>query len=222
MKLAIDIARFTAWASLTALFCMLWWVAFEMRAVPARVDGVLMRAEGVESKINASAVNLDAATKAWAGSASEQARSIDGLVKDARGTLTETSAAVTELRGAVITANAQLTHVAPVLDQARVTIAGVGEQAQALGEAAKPVLEGAAKTEADVDAFVTAPELRATMVNVEQTSVNVRITSGNFAAMTTDSRDWMHTKLYPTKRKGFVSGFEATGDVLKHWWPSLF
>ena len=35
MKLAIDVARFTAWASLTVLFCMLSWISFEARAVPA-------------------------------------------------------------------------------------------------------------------------------------------------------------------------------------------
>lgn len=51
---------------------------------------------------------------------------------------------------------------------------------------------------------------------------NARTISGDAAAMTTDGRGWLHQKLYPTKRKGFISGFEATGDVAKHWMPPLF
>ena len=74
---------------------------------------------------------------------------------------------------------------------------------------------GMNKAVGDFDTLVGDPDLRATFHNGATIS-------GNFATMTTDSRDWLHGKLYPTKRKGFISGFEATGDVLKHWEPPLF
>jgi hypothetical protein len=71
------------------------------------------------------------------------------------------------------------------------------------------------KSVLDFDALVSDPDLRAVVHN------SATIT-GNFAAISTDGKDWLHLKLAPTKTKGFVSGFEATGDVMKHWIPSLF
>lgn len=64
------------------------------------------------------------------------------------------------------------------------------------------------KSVMDFDALVSDPDLKAI--------------TGNFAAISTDGKDWFHLKLAPTKKRGFVAGFEATGDVMKHWIPSLF
>jgi hypothetical protein len=71
------------------------------------------------------------------------------------------------------------------------------------------------KSVSDFDAAVTNPDL-ATMVHS-----GAAITT-DAAAVTHDGRTWIHQKLFPTKKKGFVSGFEATGDVAKHWMPSIF
>lgn len=195
MKLAIDMARFTALASLTFLFCALSWVAMGMRAVPAHVDGVLLRAEGVESKINASAVNLDHATAAWAAAAQQQAASVNGLVLDARTTLRQTSAAVGDLRGAVsdvrgsvAVANAQMAQVGPVLDAARGSVTELSAQAAGVLAEARPVLAEAAQTERDVDAFVTAPELKATLGSVRETSANVAAGSAEATVILRDAR----------------------------------
>jgi hypothetical protein len=74
---------------------------------------------------------------------------------------------------------------------------------------------GMNKSVFDFDALVSDPDLKA---NIH----NSAVITGNFAAISTDGKDWLHLKLAPTKTKGFVSGFEATGDVMKHWIPSLF
>jgi hypothetical protein len=71
------------------------------------------------------------------------------------------------------------------------------------------------KSVLDFDATVSDPDLKANIHN------SATIT-GNFAAITTDGKTWVHQQLFPTKKKGFVAGFEATGDVAKHWIPSLF
>lgn len=71
------------------------------------------------------------------------------------------------------------------------------------------------KSVTDFDALVSNPDLKGTIHN------GATIT-GNFAAISTDGKDWLHQKLYPTKKKGFVSGFEAAGDVMMHWVPPLF
>jgi len=116
---------------------------WELRHLPAHLDGVLTRAEGVESKVYASAGNLDTATKAWANAAGEQAASIDGLVRDARGTLN--------------TANAQLEHVAPLLDetrstivQVRTTLAGAGDDIHSLAQSGQQVAATTSETIAAV------------------------------------------------------------------------
>lgn len=71
------------------------------------------------------------------------------------------------------------------------------------------------KSVTDFSNLVTNPDLFAVVGNAKSIT-------GDAAGMTHDGRDWLHGKLYPTKKKGFVSGFEATGDVAKHWMPSLF
>ena len=58
--------------------------------------------------------------------------------------------------------------------------------------------------------------------NLPAIVMNARLMSDDAAGMTHDGREWFHGKLYPTKRKGFVSGFEATGDAVRHWMPPLF
>jgi hypothetical protein len=74
---------------------------------------------------------------------------------------------------------------------------------------------GMNKSVLDFDALVSDPDLKA---NIH----NSAIITGNFAAISTEGKDWLHLRLYPTKKKGFVSGFEATGDAAKHWMPPLF
>jgi len=70
------------------------------------------------------------------------------------------------------------------------------------------------KSVTDLDVMVTNPDLTAMIANG-------KTITGDAAAVTTDGRTWVHQKLYPTKTKGFVSGFEAAGDVAKHWMPPL-
>jgi hypothetical protein len=67
----------------------------------------------------------------------------------------------------------------------------------------------------DFDNLVTDPDLKGIIGNGN-------VVLANAAAVTTDGRTWVHQKLFPTKRKGFISGFEATGDVLMHWVPPIF
>lgn len=74
---------------------------------------------------------------------------------------------------------------------------------------------GMSKSVLDFDELVADPDLKTTVGNVETTT-------GNFAAMTTDGKDWLHAKLYPTRKRGFVSGLDATGDAVHHWMPSIF
>jgi hypothetical protein len=78
-------------ASLTVLLWWTWWTA---PAILLHLNGVLTRAEAVESKVNASAVNLDRATAAWSASSSEQASQVTDLATDIHGLVGSTDAVV--------------------------------------------------------------------------------------------------------------------------------
>ena len=128
------------------------------RPILIHANGAITRAEGVESKINASAVNLDAATKAWAGSAKTQADAVTGLVTDAHGTLSGVDGTLSALQGdakAVQTsadaltgeigalrattdaARVNLEHLTPLEDKASSTIAKLGSTSDNINDILK-------------------------------------------------------------------------------------
>jgi hypothetical protein len=72
-------------------------------------------------------------------------------------------------------------------------------------------------------------QLNTTVSDIDDTALAIKpliangvVITGNAAAITGDGRTWVHQKLYPTKKKGFISSVEATGDVFMHWVPPLF
>jgi hypothetical protein len=67
----------------------------------------------------------------------------------------------------------------------------------------------------NLNLLVSDPDLKASVHNAATITSDV-------AGITTDGRFWFHQKLFPTKKRGFISSFEATGDVAKHWMPSIF
>jgi uncharacterized protein YoxC len=67
----------------------------------------------------------------------------------------------------------------------------------------------------NLNRLVADPELKTSIHN------GATIT-GDVAGITTDGRLWFHQKLFPTKKKGFLTGLDAAGDTAKHWMPSIF
>lgn len=47
-------------------------------------------------------------------------------------------------------------------------------------------------------------------------------TMGSWKGISGDLQFKAHQFAHPDKKRGFIAGFEATGDVAKHWIPSLF
>jgi hypothetical protein len=74
----------------------------------------------------------------------------------------------------------------------------------------------------DVDKFITAPDLIDTVHQTDAAAMSIAGTTANVDAMTSDGKVWIHQRLYPTKKRGFVSAMEAVGDFLKHFEPPLF
>ena len=155
MRYLSSLALASCGAFFLSLTVLLW---IYVPPILRHVDGAITRAEGVESKINASAVNLDKATAAWAGSAKTQADAVTGLVKDAHGTLSGVDSTLGALQGdakAVQTsadaltgeigalhattdaARVNLEHLTPVEDQAASTIAKLGSTSDSVNDILK-------------------------------------------------------------------------------------
>jgi hypothetical protein len=82
-----------------------------VRHLDTRVNGpsgLIMRAEGVESKANATLINVDNGTKVWAAAAKAQSDAVLDLVTDAHGTLSGANAALFTINDSAHTLNDDL------------------------------------------------------------------------------------------------------------------
>lgn len=91
---------------------LLFWDAHKfLTHLDTRVNGptgFIMRAEGVESKANATLINIDNGTKVWAASAKAQSDAVLDLVTDAHGTLSGANAALFTINDSAHTLNDDL------------------------------------------------------------------------------------------------------------------
>lgn len=158
---------------------------YELRHVPAHIDGVLTRAEGVERKVYASAQNLDTATKAWSGAAETQAASVNALVQDARGTLAQTRTAIagisTRAEAATDAVAGTANAATGAINQAHVDLATANESLAAL----QPLLQASTETVRHADATIgqVSPELNRMMVQSADTAEHVSGISGSVDKM---------------------------------------
>lgn len=170
--------------------------------------GVLMRVEGIEAQVNASAVNMKAITSnvkdltgdvkegvaAWKATSQDEAQFIDKTLPALAGGVQGNLDALHDL---------QVQHLSPAIDQ----VGGVarslsyattqvgdlaGDSSDTLTNHVDPLLDS---SKASVDQFnrlVSSPSLAAAMDNGREVS-------GNLAGMTSDFRARFHEVLYPPK-----------------------
>lgn len=187
------------------------WVVWQARALPLHVNGVLVRAEGVESKLYATSGNLDKATAAWAASATSQADAVEGLVTDAHGTLNTVDLTLASLRSNSDALNGELAALERTTDattrladgltadaaEARATLAGV-----------QPVLASSARTMNDFDRMATDPQLGETIGHLNETTAHLAETTGDFQTR-------FHALLYPPPCRTFGC------RMSRYVWPAL-
>src|SRR5579859_7693219 len=78
---------------------VLLWCGVAAHNALVHLDGAILRAEGIETKANATLINLDKGTAVWAASAKDQAGAIQDLATDAHGTLSQANTALTGVSG---------------------------------------------------------------------------------------------------------------------------
>jgi len=84
---------------LLALIGMTLWIGMAVHGLIMHLDGAVTRAEAIETKANATLVNLDKGTAVWAASAKDQAGAVQELAKDAHGTLSQANTALQGVSG---------------------------------------------------------------------------------------------------------------------------
>ncbi|MFC5861107.1 hypothetical protein ACFPT7_02250 [Acidicapsa dinghuensis] len=149
------------------------------RPIVRHVDGVLTRAEGLESKLNATAINLDNATKDWAAASKTQTQQVNAIGKQAQDTLASLGAASGQLQATLRTANAQLAGVGPLLASAKDAVDSVAPAVAQIGGTAQKL----GTTEDSATAFLN--ELHAAAQNPELAAMvhNTASVTGSFAHM---------------------------------------
>ena len=192
-------------------FAIASWVVWQARVLPLHVNGVLVRAEGVESKLYATSGNLDKATAAWAASAKGQADAVEGFVTDAHGTLSTIDLTLAGVRSNSDALNGELAALERTTDAATGLASGLTEDAAAahvLLRKGAPVLDAAARSEEDFDRLVTGPALAGTLDHLNGTTAHLDAATGDFQTR-------FHALLFPPPCKTFGC------RMSRYVWPAL-
>ena len=156
-------------------------------------SGILMRAEGVESKANATLVNLDNGTKVWAASAKDQAGAIQDLATDAHGSLSHANDAldsIPPLSASLVDEVGALHKTTDAATGSVQALTGVLTVAQGTTGAATSLLARTTSTVGDLDVLLKDQAIHRTL---DATAT----TSEQLAALSTDLHIYTHPMLNP-------------------------
>lgn len=156
---ATSAALFLFLVSATGAVC---WLAYDAHKLLTHLDGVAVRAEGIETKANATLVNLDKGTAVWAASAKDQAGAVQDLATDAHGTLGQVNTLALSMNQSAIDLHTNLTALHKTVDAATdltVALTTDARTANSTIAAGKPLLEASTLAVQHFDAVVQSPDL---------------------------------------------------------------
>jgi hypothetical protein len=172
-------------------------------------DGTLTRTEAVLSKTRATMANVDTATKVWASSAAGQAKSVDDLVTDAHGTLSQANNALYSLHQSADAMHEDLGALHKTIDAASDLTAALTVDARTANTtiaAAQPVLEAYARAGDDLDAFLKQEAVQRIVTNVAGMTESGNGILGDFRKVADkETADWLKPVPWwkvPIKRGG--------------------
>ena len=137
--------------------------------------GILARAEGLETKANATLINLDKGTAVWAASAKDQAGAVRDLATDAHGTLSEVNGVALSLHGSADALHTELDSLHKTTDQTTALAAALTADAETANQtiaAAQPVLAGFTRDSDDLDALLKDNAIHQTFTSAAATLDN--------------------------------------------------
>jgi hypothetical protein len=144
------------------------WLGTAAHKLLVHLDGVATRAEGIETKANATLMNLDKGTATWAASAMAQTQAITDLATDAHGMISQANTALESIppvaQSLVKTADAgtaTLTEATDTIKVGKRTIASF-----------RPVAEGLERNSDDLDAILRDNAIHQTFTSAAATLDN--------------------------------------------------
>ena len=201
-------AETRAWAVATAAAFALSAIGFKVAKIPA-----VPNLSATVTKVNGTLDNINGATGTWSAASAQQIASFAAIERDLRAelwhvdrVLLATTDTMTAAKGAVITANAQMQHIAPLLDSARDATAAIpGTLAYIQADTHTLMLNGNGAV-SDVRDFINQPSLTGTLTNVQsitQSAAGISEDARKVAdKATADYLKPVPWYLYPVKRSG--------------------
>jgi hypothetical protein len=145
------------------------WLGIAAHRVLAHLDGAVTRAEGIETKANATLMNLDKGTAVWADSAKDQARAVQELATDAHGTLAQANTALGSFAGVAVHAQATADAATSLLKSTQRSTDAIpdtlGHVDQVL-ESSRSLLQAGERTDARLNDLLAAHAIERTLDNI--------------------------------------------------------
>jgi hypothetical protein len=176
MSRILQFALATAAISVTAFFGLGTYLLWESRSIPLRMNGVLARAEGVESKANATLINLDKGTAAWASSSAGQAQAVQNVMTDLRGTISSINQTLTSLQMDANAIQGTVSSAQGTADAAKHTLDALTVSIQTANDtiaAGKPLLEAYTRSGDDLDALLHDEAIHRTLSSTADTMTDL-------------------------------------------------
>lgn len=187
-----------------AFFAPLAWQAWSTPYLFKHVDGVVTRAQGIEHRVYGTIDNIDKASKTWADSSKTQAGEVTDLITQFHGVLSTTDTAIWRLGHAADTANAQLLHVGPLLDSAKLAVDSIPPAVKQTGDAATQVGNAAGQLgtlAGSINKTVTDPQTAELLGYLRSTSKSVAHMADTTDQVETKfAHPYLHPSTNPFKR----------------------
>lgn len=187
------------------------WLGAAAHRVLVHLDGATVRLEGVESKANATLINLDKGSAIWASSAQSEAKDVSDTMLQVRGTLSGAQdafesipPAVGAIKGTADAGTSLLASAQKTTDVLPTAIQHIRADFDATQEPVSEIGQDAA----DFDALLKQKSLSDTLDSIAQTSHHAAQISGDF-----DTR--FHALLFPPPCRTFGC------RMSKYVWPAI-
>jgi hypothetical protein len=171
------------------------WLAYDAHQLLRHLDGVAVRAEAIETKANATLVNLDKGTEVWASSAKNQAGAVEDLATDAQGTLSQANAALLGVSGVAQHVQGTADAATSLLASARRSTDAIPTTLQnfddVLGDSRSLLLSGQ-RTNADLQSLLESNAINRSLQNFEALTDNANgILADTRKVADKETADWL-------------------------------
>lgn len=219
MHRLVAISVTAAALAVAVFFSVLTW---QIPTLVLHLNGVLTRAEGVESKLNATAANLDKATGAWAASAKTQAGAIEDLATDAHGTLWQVNNLASSMTKSADALHENLNALHKTADaatglatQARVDLETLNGSISQAG----PLLSHTDATVGDLDALLKRKAITDSLDSADELLAHSAAITGDLARVTKKAADDFTAKKPWYRKIGGYAGdtFDLAAFLARHY-----